>query len=566
MKKPIIWGAVVAVLLGIGGLAFWLIDDGATEQPTAASGKGEPLFYRHPMTPSITSPVPAKDDMGMDYIPVYADEAGGDGDALVRISPMMVNNLGVRTAPVTSGPLAREIDTVGYVDFDERLLSQVNLRVEGWIEDLQVRTLGEPVSEGDLLFKVYSPELETAQREYLQSASSSSASLQAAGAQRLRALGLNEAQIERLKEARQPEALVPIYARQDGIVAELNTREGKFITPGTTVMTLAGLKSVWVLVDVFEQQADWVKVGQMAEVRLPHKPNRVWKGEVEFIYPRLDPKTRTLKARLRLPNPEQILRPNMYADVTVHADPRERTLSVPSEAVIRTGDGARVILARGEGRFDPVPVETGIESGDRTEVLDGLAQGDQVVVSAQFLLDSEASLQASLRRMSEPTDRHEAGSSDVIWAEGVVNDVGSEPPRLNLSHEPIPELEWPAMTMDFAIAHDVDLSTVAPGQTLRFALTEGPQGQIITDIEVTPSDAADGAITGTGTLNGIDAAAGRVNLSHEPIPELDWPAMTMDFRLAEGVVLPSLEPGQTVRFRLRQTDTGPVIVELEPGE
>lgn len=563
MKKSIVWGTVIAVLLGAGGLALWQGGDQAAEQPTAAAGKGEPLFYRHPMTPSITSPVPAKDDMGMDYIPVYADDAGSSDDALVSISPAMVNNLGVRTGPVIRGPLAREIETVGYIDFDERLLSHVNLRVEGWIEDLRVRTLGEQVSEGDLLFKIYSPELEAAQREYLQSASGS-ATLRAAGAERLRALGLNDAQIERLTKTRQVAPLVPIYAEQNGIVAELNAREGMFVTPGTTVMTLAGLDSVWVLVDIFQQQADWIEVGQMAEVRLPHKPNRVWTGDVEFIYPQLDPETRTLKARLRFPNPEEVLRPNMYAEVTVHADPRKRALSVPSEAVIRTGDGARVLLAHGEGRFDPVPVATGIESGDRTEILEGLALGDQVVVSAQFLLDSEASLQASLRRMTEPAEAVEASSSDVVWAEGVVNSVATDPPTLNLSHKPIPELDWPAMTMDFAVADDIDLTAVAPGQSLRFGLAAGADGQVITAIETAADGGAD--IIGTGTLNSVDAATGKVNLSHGPIPALNWPAMTMDFALDEGMPPPSIEPGQAVRFQLEETDAGLVIVELKPAE
>jgi Cu(I)/Ag(I) efflux system membrane fusion protein len=443
------------------------------------------------MNPSITSPVPAKDEMGMDYIPVYAEEAGrGEDDALVGISPVMVNNLSVRTAPVTRGPLAREIDTVGYIEFDERLVSRVDLRVEGWIEDLQVRTRGEHVREGDLLFRIYSPELEAAQREYLQSTSAGSASLRAAGAERLRALGLNDAQIERLSRTGQPEPLVPIYARHDGIVAELNVREGSFVTPGTTVMTLAGLQSVWIIVDVFEQQADWVAVGQTAEVRLPHKPNRVWTGELEYIYPQLDPETRTLKVRLRFQNPDETLLPNMYADVTVHAEPREQTLSVPSAAVIRTGDGARVILARGDGRFDPVPVTTGIESEDRVEILDGLTVGDEVVISAQFLLDSEANLQASLRRMSDPKTGANGMSVQVepaaIRGEGTLNRVDAESRTVNLSHGPISELGWPAMTMDFTVDENVSLAAFEAGQPVSFTLRETDGGVLI--IELDPAE------------------------------------------------------------------------------
>ena len=232
--------------------------------------------------------------------------------------------------------------------------------------------------------------------------------------------------------------------------------------------------------------------------------------------------------------------------------------------MIHTGDGARVILAHGRGRFDPVPVATGFESGDRTEILDGLAEGDQVVVSAQFLIDSEASLQASLRRMTEPGEATEASVSEVIWAEGLVNSVATDPPTLNLSHEPIPELGWPTMTMAFAVADDVDLAAVAPGQSLRFALTEGANGHVITAIDTAAS--ADAGITGTGTLNRVDSATGKVNLSHDPIPALNWPAMTMDFALDEGMPPPAIEPGQAVRFQLEETDAGLVIVELDPAE
>lgn len=380
-------------------------------QPTATTSgssraeteERKPLFYRHPMNPSITSPVPAKDDMGMDYIPVYSDDSEPD-DALVRISPAMQQNLGVRTAPVSQGPLARELETVGYVAFDERLQSHVNLRVSGWIEDLQVRTEGQRVKEGDLLFRVYSPELEIAQREFLETTSEMGAGLRDAGIERLKALGLTEADIQQLDRDHRPLTLVPVYARQDGILTELNAREGMFVTPGTTVMTLSGLESVWLLVDVFEKYADWIRTGQTAEVQLPHKPNLVLRGEVEFIYPQLDPETRTLKARVSFANPREMLRPGMYADVTVLADPREQTLSVPSEAVIRTGKESRVILARGGGGFEPVDVKIGLESGDRIEILGGLEADDEVVVSAQFLLDSEASLEASLRGMTSPPD------------------------------------------------------------------------------------------------------------------------------------------------------------------
>lgn len=558
MKKILI---AVSLLIAFGaGLAIGPVlrtSPTSSSGSTPAKGGEEPLFYRHPMTPSITSPVPAKDDMGMDYIPVYAgDASGGADEALVKISPVMVNNLGVRTEPVSQGTLAREISTVGYIDYDERLLSHVHLRVEGWVEDLRVRTLGARVKAGDLLFKVYSPALVNAQAEYLQGLGGGSA-LRAAGRERLQALGLTEAQIRRLEQTRKPEALTAVYAQQDGIVAALDAREGMFVTPGSNVMTLAGLASVWVLVDVFEDQADWVAVGQTATVRLPYFPDKVWQGQVEYIYPQLDPKTRTLKARLRFPNPNETLRPNMYANVSVQAAPKPNVLSIPREALIRTGDSARVIVARGEGRFDPVEVKLGIESGDRMQILEGLKAGDQVVASAQFLLDSEASLQASLRRMTAP----QAAAQPLIWSEGKVNAVQTDPPALNLSHAPIPELNWPEMTMDFAVAESVDLSQVKPGQTVRFGIAQGEAGYVIQQLETQAA-----GIAGEGTLNMIDAGSRTVNVSHGPIPALNWPAMTMDFTVAEDIDLAAFKPGQSVRFSLRRTDSGFLITELTPAE
>jgi Cu(I)/Ag(I) efflux system membrane fusion protein len=566
MKKLLI--AALAVALFGAGLFFGahFMTGGGSSASVAAAGGRQPLFYRHPMTPSITSPVPAKDDMGMDYIPVYADEAGESDGALVKISPVMVNNLGVRTAPVTRGDIAREINTVGYVDYDEQRLSHVHLRVEGWIEDLQVRTLGARVKAGDLLFKVYSPDLVNAQSEYLQGLTGGGA-MRAAGRERLKALGLNERQIEELEKTRKPQTLTSIFARQDGIVAELDVREGMFVTPGTQVMTLADISSVWVLVDVFENQADWVQVGQQAKVRLPHLSGQAREGQVEYIYPQLDPKTRTLKARLRFDNRDEALRPNMYADVTVHADPKTDTLSIPSEAVIRTGGSRRVIVSRGEGQFDPVEVKTGVASGDQVQILEGLKEGDQVVVSAQFLLDSEASLKAGLRRMTNP----EAHAKPLIWSEGKVNGVQTSPPTLNLSHAPIPELNWPQMTMDFPVVESVDLAAVKPGQTLRFGFRETEAGYQIQEIEpaqgaAQPKQPKVQAIEGQGTLNEIDPSEHTVNISHGPMPALSWPAMTMDFTVAQEIDLAGFKPGQKVRFGLVRTDSGFVITELSPAE
>ena len=357
----------------------------------------EILYWVAPMDPSYRRDAPGKSPMGMDLVPVYADEVSG-GDT-VSIDPRVVQNLGVRTAAVERGPLWRRISAVGYVAFDERRISHIHLRTDGWIEKLNVKSNGERVSQGDLLFELYSPDLVNAQEEYLQALRGSNDYLKQASRERLEALGVSAGQIKEIARQRRASQLVRIYAEHDGIVDALSVREGMYVKPVTEVMALADLSSVWLLVDVFERQADWVKPGQPAEVRLDYLPGRVWNGSVEFVYPTIDPKTRTLQARLRFDNPDEALKPDMYASVYIYAGPKKDVLSIPREALIKTGAGQRVILALGDGRFRPQRVTAGIESGDYVEIVSGLEEDDQVVTSAQFLIDSEASLQASFRRM-----------------------------------------------------------------------------------------------------------------------------------------------------------------------
>ncbi|MGQ0657093.1 MAG: efflux RND transporter periplasmic adaptor subunit [Chromatiales bacterium] len=373
-----------------------------------ASGERQILYYRNPMGQPDTSPVPKKDPMGMDYVPVYEDEMNGGaapaGPPIVTVRPEVVNNLGVRTAQVERGALAREIETVGYVGYDESKIGHVHVRTEGWIERLTVNSVGAPVKPGDLLFEVYSPTLVTAQEEYLQAVASGNERLIAASRSRLAALGISESGIKQLERTRKADRTVKVFAHHGGVVSDLMVREGMYLEPATEIMTIINLDSVWLVAEVFERQADWVRVGQRATARIPSLPDKVWDGEVEYIYPDLDPTTRTLRVRLRFDNPEGRLKPNMYAHVTVFAEPRANALSIPQEALIRDANGERVVLALGEGRFQQREVTPGIESGDRIEITKGLSESDEVVVSAQFLIDSEANLTASFQRM-EPQQR-----------------------------------------------------------------------------------------------------------------------------------------------------------------
>lgn len=368
----------------------------------AESGPGERqiLYWVAPMDPGYRRDQPGKSPMGMEMVPVYADNAGPE----VTISPAVVNNLGVRTAPVEFGPLWRLINTVGYVDFDESRISHIHMRTEGWIERLLVQSEGERVRRGAPLFDVYSPELINAQEEYQQALKVGSRNLVRASEDRLKALGISPGQISQLKKERRVPQTVRYFAPQDGIVATLNVREGMYAGPALEILSLADLSEVWVLVEVFERQADWVRVGQSAEVWSPFVPGRSWEGAVEYVYPTLDARTRTLKVRLRFPNPEEELKPNMYADVRIFGGPKKDVLMIPREALVRTGENDRVILALGEGRFVARNVIPGIESGAWVEVISGLKEGERVVTSGQFLIDSESSLKASLGRMSGPSE------------------------------------------------------------------------------------------------------------------------------------------------------------------
>lgn len=360
----------------------------------------KPLYWIDSMEPQIHYPGPGKSRMGMELVPIYPDEVKViDTPGAIRISPTVVNNLGVRTVPVSKGTLARDIETVGYVEPNENKISHINPYAEGWIKRLIVKAAGEPVKKGQLLLQLYSPMLVNAQEEYLIALESKNQHLIDASYKKLLAFRISEQQIQQLKQTRKASALVDIYAPQDGVISELNVREGTRVTPETEIMSLVDLSSIWMIAQVFEDQATSVKVGQVLEARLSAFPGRIWKGEVDYIYPQVDPMTRTLKARFRFDNPEGILKPNMYANIHLLAENKPNVIIIPMEALIRTSQGDHVIISLGEGRFDVRPVIVGIESGDKVEILSELTPGEQVVVSGQFLIDSESNLKASFQRL-----------------------------------------------------------------------------------------------------------------------------------------------------------------------
>ena len=443
----------------------------------------KPLYWVDTMEPTVHYPGPGKSRMGMELTPVYPEE-GQTADQSVRISPTVINNLGVRTAQVQQGTLAKRIETVGYVEPNENKISHVHTYADGWIKKLIVKTVGEAVKEGQLLMQLYSPTLINAQEEYLIALGSHNQSLINASYKKLQTLHISEQQIQRLKKSRRAEQLVDIYAHQAGVVTALNVREGMRVTPDIEMMSLVDLSSIWMIAQIFEEQSLWVKVGELAEARLSAIPGKIWKGVVEYIYPQVDPTSRTLKIRFRFENPDGILKPNMYANVNIFTEPKENVLSIPMEALIRNSQGNRVIVALSEGRFQARSVTTGIESGDQVEILSGLKKGEKVVVSGQFLIDSETNLKAGLERLdtssnTSSTKQATAEADTSIESKGIIKALNASTYSLILQHEPIPALNWPDMTMDFAVDKNIDLNLFKIGDHVQFYLKKDKENNFV---------------------------------------------------------------------------------------
>ena len=372
------------------------------------------LYWYDPMQPQQRFDKSGRSPfMDMDLIPKYADEVSGGEPApgamgsnaspSVTLSGAVVQNMGVRTTKVERGALWKHIRTVGRVEYDETRLAHVHPRAAGWIEGLALRAEGEPVKKGQTLADLYAPDILSAQVDFLIAIEP-----QGAGARKvkvdkarnlLRLLEVPEEVIRDIEKTGETRNTVPVLAPADGIVTQLMAREGMYVTPGSEMFTIADLTDVWVMVDVFEHQLAWVAPGKKAEIRVPAYPGRTWEGVVDYLYPDLDPKTRTLRVRLVFPNPQRDLKPNMFADVAIDGGSKKDVLKIPREALIVTGERQSVVKALGEGRFQPVDVVTGMQTGGQVEILSGLDEGDEIVVSGQFLIDSESSLQASFRRM-----------------------------------------------------------------------------------------------------------------------------------------------------------------------
>ncbi len=510
MKSNVLVAVVVtaAVAAAAGYFAGVRRHDGAPA-PVALSGETKPapaaekkvLYYRNPMGLPDTSPVPKKDPMGMDYIPVYegAEPAALSG---IVVSPEKVQRLGVRTAKVERRALDADVRTTGRVEVDERRQFTITPKFEGYVERLYVNATGQFVARGDRLFDAYSPDLLAAQREYAIAAqglaqASGGDPVTAAGMKRLadaalarlRNWDVTDEEIAALAAGGEPRRTLGFRAPVAGIVMEKKAVQGMRFMPGEMLYQIADLSSVWLIADVFERDIGRVGVGQMARASFESYPGRTFSGRITYVYPTLKAETRSARVRIELPNPDGKLKPAMYAQVELQTAPGKGgsapPLAVPNSAVIDSGTRQVVLVDRGEGRFEPRPVKLGARGDEYTSVLEGVKEGESIVVAANFLIDAESNLKAALGSMSAPETAAPAAAASVVHtARGKLEAVDASSGMLTITHEPIASLKWPAMTMEFTAANPQIAATVKPGSAIEFEVVERKPGDwVVTRIQ-----------------------------------------------------------------------------------
>ena len=442
--------ATISILLGLG--AGWFIFHPSADEETSKGRKI--LFYRDPMNPQITSPTPKKSSDGMDFVPVYAEEGTpgekriayykdpmhpwftsdkpgkapdcgmdmvpvyeGESDVKgIKIDPVVVQNIGVRLEEVHRRPLTKTIRTVGKVTYDETSLYNVNTKIMGWVEKLYVDYTGKAVRKGDPLLEIYSPELVNTQQEYLlalryrdqlqassvEEAKKGAEELVATVKRRLLYWDISPEEIEEIEKLGVPKKVMTIYSPADGIVVEKMVVNGQNIMAGMTLYRIADLSNVWVLADVYQYELGWVKMNQRAEVELSYLPGRAFKGEVTYVYPFLSEETRTVKVRIEVTNPkgEVVFKPDMYATVRIKSPQVVNAVAIPDQAIIRSGERNIVVVSLGGGYFDPREVKLGVMADGYVQILEGIREGENIVVSSQFLIDSESNLKAAIGQMA----------------------------------------------------------------------------------------------------------------------------------------------------------------------
>jgi Cu(I)/Ag(I) efflux system membrane fusion protein len=370
------------------------------DRQSSGEGNRKIKYYKSTMLLGEISQTPRKDSMGMDMVPVYEGEEESN---TISVDPATVQKMGVRTAVVKKGPVDHVIRTVGVIDYNETTLADVTTKFRGWIEKLYVDSTGKQVHKGEPLFDIYSPDLYTAQNEYVLALNQGSSGLKASALQKLKLFDVSEDQIAELEKTRQPQRTLRVDAPIDGIVVEKNAVQGQMVEAGMNLYRLADLGIVWVQSQIYEQDLPFVKLGQEAEVSLSYLPDRKFRGRVTYVYPTMDEKTRTARVRMEFHNPGFFLKPGMFATVEIHAELEPSALLVPDSAVLRSGEKNTVFVALDDGHFDPREVTLGARTDNNSyEVLSGLKEGERVVTSGQFMLDSESQLREAVQKMLNP--------------------------------------------------------------------------------------------------------------------------------------------------------------------
>ncbi|EPF2929467.1 efflux RND transporter periplasmic adaptor subunit [Vibrio navarrensis] len=551
---------LIGAVLGFTANQYFNAHDMGAIAASDNKASNEPLYWVAPMDPNYKRDKPGKSPMGMDLIPVYADDLAGANDkpGTVKIDPSVENNLGVKTAAVELAKLSPRIETVGYIAFDESQLWQTNVRVSGWVEKLYINAVGEQVKKGEVLFTLYSPELVKAQEELLNAKRTGRDGLVKGATERLLSLGVDREQINQVIRRGKASQTIEIKALANGVIASLNIREGGYLSPAQAVISAGPLNEVWVDAEVFERQAHWLTNGSQASMTLDALPGKAWQGEVDYVYPILDPKTRTLRMRLKFANPNGELKPNMFANITLQPVSDSEVLTVPKSSVIRSGGMTRVVLAEGEGKYRSARIETGREADDKVEVLQGLNQGDRIVTSAHFMLDSESSQSADLSRINGVE-----APAETAWAKGEITDLMTDHGMLTINHQPVPEWNWPGMTMNFNAAQGVDLTGLAKGQAIEFEMQKTDDGQyqiiaIKADNSVIASE-----VWLSGDVSMLMADFGMVTLSHLPVAEWNWDSGEMNFSVGDEINLSGFEEGQKVRFLVAKEGSDYQLKQLE---
>jgi len=507
-------GIIVALIAGAGG--YWLGGKGgapqgaaATDSAVAASGdtvkkERKLLYYRNPMGLPDTSPTPKKDPMGMDYIAVYEGEEDGGSESAspnqVRISTEKIQKLGVRSEAAQLRTLDKIVRAAGRIEPDEGRIYAISPKFEGYVERLHVNVTGQPVAKGQALFEVYSPELVSAQREYAIAAQgieslkdagdiaqSGMKQLAESSLLRLKNWDIPESQIKALAKSGQAKRTLTFLSPVSGVITEKKALQGMRFMPGEELYQVADLSSVWVVADVFEQDIGQIQLGAVAKVRINAYPDKLFEGKVSYVYPTLNEMTRTVPVRVELPNPGLLLKPAMFAQMELPVRAKGSVVTVPVSAVIDSGTRQVVLLQKSEGRFEPREVKLGARSDTHIEVIEGVKEGELVVVAANFLIDAESNLKAAFGGFgSTDSTSSKASAAKLVGhrASGRIDDYDAKNGTASIEHGPIESLNWPGMTMEFKVANEALVKGLKPGARIDFEFVERGSGEwVITSIK-----------------------------------------------------------------------------------